>query len=71
MASISSTPLSRWKDRDIRAKFLDLASELGELGAWVRLHYVYPYPHVDDVIPLMAEGKVLPYLDIPFQHAST
>jgi ribosomal protein S12 methylthiotransferase len=44
--------------------------ELGQLGAWVRLHYVYPYPHVDDVIPLMAEGKVLPYLDVPFQHAS-
>ena len=53
----------------MRAKFLDLSRELGELGAWVRLHYVYPYPHVDDVIPLMAEGKVLPYLDIPFQHA--
>ena len=48
----------------------DLARELGKLGAWVRLHYVYPYPHVDDVIPLMAEGLVLPYLDIPFQHAS-
>ena len=48
---------------------LDLAAALGELGAWVRLHYVYPYPHVDDVIPLMAEGKILPYLDIPFQHA--
>ena len=46
------------------------AKELGELGAWVRLHYVYPYPHVDEVIPLMAEGKILPYLDIPFQHAS-
>jgi ribosomal protein S12 methylthiotransferase len=61
---------SRWKDRDVRAKFLDLARELGTLGAWVRLHYVYPYPHVDDVIPLMAEGAVLPYLDIPFQHAS-
>src|SRR5205085_4254004 len=61
---------SKWKDRDVRAKFLDLARELGTLGAWVRLHYVYPYPHVDDVIPLMAEGKVLPYLDIPFQHAS-
>jgi ribosomal protein S12 methylthiotransferase len=52
------------------AKFYDLAKELGELGVWVRLHYVYPYPHVDDVIPLMAEGKILPYLDIPFQHAS-
>jgi ribosomal protein S12 methylthiotransferase len=61
---------SRWRDRDVRAKFLDLARELGTLGAWVRLHYVYPYPHVDDVIPLMAEGAVLPYLDIPFQHAS-
>jgi len=61
---------SRWKDREVRAKFLDLARELGELGAWVRLHYVYPYPHVDDVIALMAEGKILPYLDIPFQHAS-
>src|SRR3712207_3095005 len=48
----------------------DLARELGRLGAWVRLHYVYPYPHVDHVIPLMAEGLVLPYLDIPFQHAS-
>jgi ribosomal protein S12 methylthiotransferase len=59
-----------WKDREVRAKFLDLARELGEFGAWVRLHYVYPYPHVDEVIGLMAEGKVLPYLDIPFQHAS-
>jgi ribosomal protein S12 methylthiotransferase len=61
---------SPWKDRSVRAKFLDLANELGELGAWVRLHYVYPYPHVDEVIGLMADGKVLPYLDIPFQHAS-
>src|SRR5688572_22529007 len=61
---------SRWKDREVRAKFLDLARELGELGIWVRLHYVYPYPHVDEVIGLMAEGKVLPYLDIPFQHAA-
>ena len=61
---------SPWQDREVRAKFLDLARELGSLGAWVRLHYVYPYPHVDDVIPLMAEGAVLPYLDIPFQHAS-
>src|SRR6187549_3577003 len=61
---------SSWKGRSVRAKFLDLSRELGELGAWVRLHYVYPYPHVDDVIPLMADGKVLPYLDIPFQHAS-
>jgi ribosomal protein S12 methylthiotransferase len=62
---------SRWKDREVRAKFLDLARELGELGVWIRLHYVYPYPHVDHVIPLMADGKVLPYLDVPFQHASS
>jgi ribosomal protein S12 methylthiotransferase len=61
---------SEWKGRAVRAKFLDLARALGELGAWVRLHYVYPYPHVDEVIPLMAEGKVLPYLDVPFQHAA-
>ena len=61
---------SHWKGRDIRAKFYDLAAALGDLGVWVRLHYVYPYPHVDEVIPLMAEGKILPYLDIPFQHAS-
>jgi ribosomal protein S12 methylthiotransferase len=63
---------SRWQDREVRAKFIDLARELGTLGAWVRLHYVYPYPHVDEVIPLMADNDsgVLPYLDIPFQHAS-
>jgi ribosomal protein S12 methylthiotransferase len=61
---------SRWRGREVRARFLDLASALGEFGVWVRLHYVYPYPHVDDVIPLMAEGKVLPYLDVPFQHAA-
>jgi ribosomal protein S12 methylthiotransferase len=61
---------SIWKDREVRAKFVDLAAALGELGAWVRLQYVYPYPHVDEVIGLMSEGKVLPYLDIPFQHAS-
>src|ERR1700758_3827998 len=61
---------SPWKDREVRARFLDLAQALGEFGVWVRLHYVYPYPHVDEVIPLMADGKVLPYLDIPFQHAS-
>ena len=61
---------SQWQDREVRARFLDLARELGSLGAWVRLHYVYPYPHVDEVIGLMADGKVLPYLDIPFQHAS-
>ncbi|MDQ8728909.1 30S ribosomal protein S12 methylthiotransferase RimO [Bradyrhizobium sp. LHD-71] len=61
---------SKWKDREVRARFYDLAKELGELGAWVRLQYVYPYPHVDEVIGLMAEGKVLPYLDIPFQHGN-
>jgi ribosomal protein S12 methylthiotransferase len=61
---------SLWRDREVRTRFFDLARELGELGAWIRLHYVYPYPHVDEVIPLMADGKVLPYLDIPFQHAS-
>ena len=61
---------SKFHGREVRAKFLDLCTELGSLGAWVRLHYVYPYPHVDDVIPLMAEGKILPYLDIPFQHAA-
>jgi len=60
---------SEWRGRNVAARFLDLAAALGELGAWVRLHYVYPYPHVDEVIPLMAEGRVLPYLDIPFQHA--
>jgi ribosomal protein S12 methylthiotransferase len=61
---------SPWKGAPLAARFLDLSRALGDLGAWVRLHYVYPYPHVDDVIPLMAEGKILPYLDIPFQHAS-
>ena len=61
---------SKWKDKIIKAKFFDLAEALGSLGVWVRMHYVYPYPHVDDVIPLMAAGKILPYLDIPFQHAS-
>ena len=61
---------TKWKGENVRAKFVDLARALGEFGVWVRLHYVYPYPHVDDVIPLMADGKVLPYLDIPFQHAS-
>ncbi|OYY67099.1 30S ribosomal protein S12 methylthiotransferase RimO [Sphingomonas sp. 28-62-11] len=59
-----------WYGREVRAHMTDLARELGSLGAWVRLHYVYPYPHVDQVIPLMAEGLVTPYLDIPFQHAS-
>jgi ribosomal protein S12 methylthiotransferase len=61
---------SEWRGQSAPAKFIDLTRALGELGVWVRLHYVYPYPHVDEVIPLMAEGKVLPYLDIPFQHAS-
>jgi ribosomal protein S12 methylthiotransferase len=59
-----------WKGAPVRAHMTDLARELGKLGAWVRLHYVYPYPHVSDVIPLMAEGLVTPYLDIPFQHAA-
>ena len=61
---------SEWRDQLVKAKFFDLTKALGELGIWVRLHYVYPYPHVDAVIDLMAEGRVLPYLDIPFQHAS-
>ena len=61
---------SLFRDREVRARFFDLARELGEMDAWVRLHYVYPYPHVDEVLGLMAEGKVLPYLDVPFQHAS-
>ena len=58
-----------WKDRETKFPITDLARDLGALGAWVRLHYVYPYPHVRDLIPLMAEGTILPYLDIPFQHA--
>lgn len=58
-----------WKDRETKFPLLDLARDLGELGAWVRMHYVYPYPYVRELIPLMADGKVLPYLDIPFQHA--
>jgi ribosomal protein S12 methylthiotransferase len=61
---------SFWGGKPLKTRFIDLARALGELGVWVRLHYVYPYPHVDEVIPLMAEGKILPYLDIPFQHAS-
>ncbi|HEY8160211.1 MAG TPA: 30S ribosomal protein S12 methylthiotransferase RimO [Methylobacter sp.] len=60
-----------WKGREVRTRFYDLAEALGDLGIWVRMHYVYPYPHVDEVIPLMAEGKILPYLDIPFQHANS
>ena len=59
-----------WKSKLLKARMTELAGALGDLGAWVRLHYVYPYPHVDEVIPLMAEGKILPYLDIPLQHAS-
>src|SRR5579863_6248321 len=61
---------SPWRGKELPAKFIDLSAALGELDVWVRLHYVYPYPHVDDVIPLMAERKILPYLDIPFQHGS-
>src|ERR1700736_3046732 len=61
---------SEWKGGTVRARFFDLTSALAELGVWIRLHYVYPYPHVDEVIPLMAAGKLLPYLDIPFQHAA-
>ena len=59
-----------WNGRPIKTRLQELCEALGELGIWVRLHYVYPYPHVDNIIPLMAEGKILPYLDIPFQHAS-
>lgn len=59
-----------WRGNSYRSHFVDLAKGLGELSAWVRLHYVYPYPHVDQIIPLMAEGKILPYLDVPLQHAS-
>ena len=62
--------LDFWNGTPMKTQFLPLVEALGELDAWVRLHYVYPYPHVDNVIPLMAEGKILPYLDIPFQHAS-
>jgi ribosomal protein S12 methylthiotransferase len=59
-----------WQGQPLQTRFFDLARALGQLGVWVRLHYVYPYPHVDDVIPLMTDGMILPYLDIPFQHAS-
>jgi ribosomal protein S12 methylthiotransferase len=59
-----------WNGRPIRTRMTELVKALSELGVWVRLHYVYPYPHVDEVIPLMADGLVLPYLDVPFQHAS-
>ena len=59
-----------WGGRPLKTRMLDLARALGELGVWVRLHYVYPYPSVDEVIPLMAQGRVLPYIDVPFQHAN-
>ena len=59
-----------WRGKPLKTRFLELSAALGELGAWVRLHYVYPYPHVDEVIPLMAEGIILPYLDVPLQHAN-
>ena len=62
--------LDMWDGKPVKTRLKEMCQELGELGVWVRLHYVYPYPSVDDVIPLMAEGKILPYLDIPFQHAS-
>ena len=61
---------SSWRGRDVAARFADLTEALSELGIWIRLHYVYPYPHVDQVIPLIAEGRILPYLDMPLQHAS-
>ncbi|MEM7192892.1 MAG: radical SAM protein, partial [Pseudomonadota bacterium] len=61
---------SNWQGREYEARFSSLAEALGSLGVWVRLHYVYPYPHVDEIVPMMAEGRILPYLDIPFQHAS-
>ena len=60
-----------WQGKTINTRFYDLCEQLGELGIWVRLHYVYPYPHVDDIIPLMRDKLILPYLDIPLQHAST
>ncbi|MBX2886502.1 MAG: 30S ribosomal protein S12 methylthiotransferase RimO [Granulosicoccus sp.] len=61
---------SFWNGRPVKTRLQEFCAALGSLGVWVRLHYVYPYPHVDNIIPLMAEGKILPYLDIPFQHAS-
>jgi ribosomal protein S12 methylthiotransferase len=61
---------SEWRGRTVRARITELCEALSDLGVWTRLHYVYPYPHVDELIPLMAEGRLLPYLDIPFQHAS-
>ena len=61
---------SAWRDREVAARMTPLCEALSDLGIWIRLHYVYPYPHVDDILPLMQSGQVLPYLDIPFQHAS-
>jgi ribosomal protein S12 methylthiotransferase len=61
---------SEWRGRPVKTRMTELADALGDLGIWIRMHYVYPYPHVDELIPLMAQGKILPYLDIPFQHAS-
>jgi len=66
---LAYTP-QQWKNQTLETRFYDLAKALGDLGIWVRMHYVYPYPHVDKIIPLMADGRILPYLDIPFQHAS-
>jgi ribosomal protein S12 methylthiotransferase len=60
-----------WKEKNLNTRFYDLCAQLGELGIWVRLHYVYPYPHVDEIIPLMRDGLILPYLDIPLQHANS
>lgn len=62
--------LDFWEGRPVKTRMKELCAALGELGVWVRLHYVYPYPHVDEIIPMMADGKILPYLDIPFQHGS-
>ena len=59
-----------WRDKAYQTRLKALCEGLSELDAWVRMHYVYPYPHVDEVVPLMAENRILPYLDIPFQHAS-
>ncbi len=69
-ADLKFRPDDTWRDRMLKTRFFDLCEALGKLGCWVRLHYVYPYPHVDEVIPLMAEGRILPYLDVPFQHVS-
>jgi ribosomal protein S12 methylthiotransferase len=62
--------LDFWEGRPVRTRMQELCNALGELGVWIRLHYVYPYPHVDEIIPLMADGRILPYLDVPFQHGS-